>query len=88
MKLRVIIPCFNEEASLPPLLARLEPIVRVPSVGRRSLAFRKFISSPKERNFSEIICFGMSGDGTPFCFDFRSNTHQPSIIWWDDIYWR
>src|SRR5215813_5614581 len=28
MMLSVIIPCFNEEASLPPLLARLEPIVR------------------------------------------------------------
>src|SRR5262245_21537722 len=26
--------------------------------------------------FSEIICFGMSGDGAPFCFDFRSNPHQ------------
>lgn len=39
-------------------------------------------------DFSKIICFGVSGDGAPFCFDYRDDLNNPSIIWWDDIYWR
>ena len=39
-------------------------------------------------DFSKIVCFGMSGDGAPFCFDFRDNLEEPSVIWWDDVYWR
>lgn len=39
-------------------------------------------------DFSKIICFGISGDGAPFCFDYRDNLNEPSIIWWDDVYWR
>jgi hypothetical protein len=38
--------------------------------------------------FDKIVCFGMSGDGAPFCFDFRENKNTPSIIWWDDTFWR
>ncbi|GHT94460.1 hypothetical protein AGMMS49545_15800 [Betaproteobacteria bacterium] len=38
--------------------------------------------------FDEIVCFGISGDDAPFCFDFREDKNTPSIIWWDDIYWR
>lgn len=39
-------------------------------------------------DFSKIVCFGISGDGAPFCFDFRDNESNPSVIWWDDVYWR
>ena len=39
-------------------------------------------------DFSKIVCFGISGDGAPFCFDFRDDESNPSIIWWDDAYWR
>ncbi|GHS89330.1 hypothetical protein FACS189487_09360 [Campylobacterota bacterium] len=38
--------------------------------------------------FDEIICFGISADDAPFCFDFREDKNSPSIIWWDDVYWR
>lgn len=37
-------------------------------------------------NFEKIFCFGVSGDGASFCFDFRQS--PPSIIWWDDDHWR
>lgn len=39
-------------------------------------------------DFSRIVHFGDSGDGAPFCFDFRENADEPSVIWWDDVYWR
>ena len=39
-------------------------------------------------DFSKIVCFGMSGDGAPFCFDYRENLEEPSVIWWADAYWR
>ena len=39
-------------------------------------------------DFSKIVCFGMSGDGAPFCFDYRVNLEKPSVIWWADAYWR
>lgn len=35
-----------------------------------------------------MICFGISGDGAPFCLDYRTSENEPSVIWWDDIYWR
>src|SRR5712664_184955 len=33
-------------------------------------------------DFSKVVCFGMSADGAPFCFDFRDNGESPSVIWW------
>ena len=39
-------------------------------------------------DFTGIICFGMAGDGSPFCFDFRGARSAPSVIVWDDDYWR
>ena len=38
--------------------------------------------------FERIMAFAISGDGAPFCFDFRENEVCPSVIWWDDVYWR
>ena len=38
--------------------------------------------------FSDIVTFAISGDGAPFCFDYRDNADSPSVIWWDDVYWR
>jgi hypothetical protein len=43
---------------------------------------------PDILDFAPIVCFGMSADGAPFCFDFRQDVHNPSIIWWEDAYWR
>ncbi|MEH6446597.1 MAG: SMI1/KNR4 family protein [Oceanospirillaceae bacterium] len=45
-------------------------------------------SIPDIIDFSKVVCFGFSGDGSPFCFDFRDSSNEPSIIWRDDIYWR
>ena len=39
-------------------------------------------------DFTHIVEFSISGDGTPFCFDFRHDEEKPEIIWWDDVYWR
>jgi len=39
-------------------------------------------------DFRAVVCFGMSGDGAQFCFDFRGNGVEPRVIWWDDVYWR
>jgi hypothetical protein len=39
-------------------------------------------------DFRGVVCFGMSGDGAPFCFDFREGRTEPRVIWWDDVYWR
>jgi hypothetical protein len=38
-------------------------------------------------DYSQIVCFGASGSGEPYCFDFRDNPDKPSIIKWDDVYW-
>jgi hypothetical protein len=38
-------------------------------------------------DFTGVVCFGMSADGAPFCFDFRDGA-GPRVIWWDDVYWR
>ena len=39
-------------------------------------------------DFSRIVCFGSSGDGAPFCLDYRADPEHPRIIWWDDDHWR
>jgi hypothetical protein len=39
-------------------------------------------------DYSQIVSFGMGGDGPEFCFDYRDNPEKPSIIYWDEIYWR
>ena len=43
---------------------------------------------PDITDFSDIVVFGISGDGSPFCFDYRNNKNNPEVIWWDDVYWR
>jgi hypothetical protein len=41
-------------------------------------------------DFSKIACFGRTVGGAPFCFDFRENPDEPSVIFHDDLYarWR
>jgi hypothetical protein len=39
-------------------------------------------------DFTQIVCFGTSSDAAPFCFDFRDDLTSPSVVWWDDCYWR
>jgi hypothetical protein len=39
-------------------------------------------------DFADVVCFGVAGDGAPFCFDYRDGGAEPRIIWWDDVYWR
>src|SRR5262249_48296221 len=43
---------------------------------------------PDILDFSKIVCFGISGDGAPFCLDYRESPESPRVIWWDDVYWR
>ncbi len=43
---------------------------------------------PDILGFSKVVCFAISGDGSPFCFDYRESNDIPSVIWWDDVYWR
>ena len=43
---------------------------------------------PYITDFTHILEFAIAGDGSPFCFDYRGSLAQPSIIWWDDTYWR
>ncbi len=43
---------------------------------------------PYITDFAAIVEFGLSGDGSPFCLDYRFDSAQPSVIWWDDTYWR
>jgi hypothetical protein len=39
-------------------------------------------------DFSQIVQFGYAGDGAAYCFDYRENPDEPSIIHWADGYWR
>lgn len=39
-------------------------------------------------DFSGVICFGADGGGSPFCFDFRGDARDPSVIYWADAWWR
>jgi hypothetical protein len=39
-------------------------------------------------DFGGALCFGISGEGAPFCFDYRAGGAKPCVIWWDDVYWR
>lgn len=39
-------------------------------------------------DFTKIVEFAISGDGSSFCFDYRNSINNPEIIWWDDVYWR
>ncbi len=39
-------------------------------------------------DFKDIVNFAISGDGAPFCFDYRLSKVNPEMIWWDDVYWR
>jgi hypothetical protein len=39
-------------------------------------------------DFSEVVWFGDGHEDSPFCFDFRDDPQEPSIIYWDDVYWR
>lgn len=43
---------------------------------------------PDIADYSKVVCFGISQDGAPFCFDFRDNEVNPIVIWWDEICWR
>ena len=43
---------------------------------------------PDILNFEGLLCFGQSGDGSPFCLDYRDDEERPSVVWWDDCYWR
>lgn len=43
---------------------------------------------PDILDFTEVICFAISGEGAPFCLDYREDHRRPSVIWWDDVYWR
>jgi hypothetical protein len=39
-------------------------------------------------DFSKIVQFGRTGGDAMFCFDYRDDLQQPSVIHWTDAYWR
>lgn len=39
-------------------------------------------------DFGQIVCFAESGDGAPFCLDYRDAAAPPCVIWWSDDHWR
>lgn len=43
---------------------------------------------PDIRDFSRVVCFAVCGGGQPFCLDYRKSPDRPSVIYWDDCYWR
>ena len=45
---------------------------------------------PDVVDFSRILCFGSSLEGEPFCFDYREQASDPSVICWDGdaLSWR
>ncbi len=43
---------------------------------------------PDITDFTSIVCFGIAGGGEQFCFDFRDTRDSPSVVYWDDNYWR
>ena len=43
---------------------------------------------PDIADFSRILCVGMSGDGAPFCLDYRESPAEPQVLWWADDHWR
>jgi hypothetical protein len=62
---------------------RVDPNEPPPSSPEHCPGFIPYID-----NYSQIVCFGENGMGEPYCFDFRENPEKPSIIQWDDLYWR
>lgn len=57
-------------------------------MARTTLTYRDQGQSLTYWIFAGIVCFGVSSDGSPFCLDCREDASLPSIIWWDDCYWR
>jgi hypothetical protein len=39
---------------------------------------------PDVVDFSLIICFAVDGEDAPFCFDYRDDKENPSVIYWAD----
>ena len=39
-------------------------------------------------DFSQIVYFGETPCAEAYCLDYRENPEEPSIIHWDDAYWR
>lgn len=87
------------ESELGEVYADIETIIRETQELPKYYAPDGFYGEPNEEanelgyipdilDFSKIVCFGISADGAPFCFDFRDDEDNPTIIWWDDAYWR
>jgi hypothetical protein len=62
---------------------RMDPNESPPSSPEHCPGFIPYID-----DYSQIVCFGVSGSGEPYCFDYRENPEKPSIIQWHDVYWR
>lgn len=61
----------------------------LPENNTDELSFPKPGFIPWITDFSQIVYFGERGNGAPFCFDFRDNPEEPSIIEWADAaHWR
>ncbi|MBL8019919.1 MAG: SMI1/KNR4 family protein [Leptospirales bacterium] len=79
--------------TIPPVLVRAIEKEASRQSGSRELknerdAYDNRLAIPDIVDFTHIVCFGTSGDGAPFCLDYRQDSSKPSVLWWDDIYWR
>jgi len=39
-------------------------------------------------DYSQIVVFGSTGSGDPFCLDYRDNPQEPRVIFFQDGYWQ
>jgi hypothetical protein len=39
-------------------------------------------------DFTKVLCIGNTPSGEDLCLDFRTDALEPSVIYWDDVFWR
>ena len=39
-------------------------------------------------DYSQIVVFGSTGSGDPFCLDYRDDPQEPKVIFFQDGYWQ
>jgi SMI1/KNR4 family protein SUKH-1 len=60
-----------------------EEIAKMDARSAHKPGFLPFIT-----DFSQIVRFGSMGEDEDCCFDYRENGDEPSIIRWNEAYWR
>lgn len=60
-----------------------EEIERGNAIMAAEFGFVPFIT-----DFSEIVRMGGNAEGDACCLDYRNDRNKPSVIFWEDCYWR